>query len=98
MSAASIQGTVRDGTGAFIPGAEVLLRNIETGIELRNSSKAAGEYVFVNIAPGSYTLRVAKEGFQSAQRPEFELSVSQGDGDGIRTSHRKLDGGTWDRS
>jgi hypothetical protein len=39
------RGTVRDRTGAFIPGAEVFLRNIETGIELRNSSNAAGEYV-----------------------------------------------------
>ena len=35
VSAASINGAARDGTGALIPSAAVLLRNTETGVETR---------------------------------------------------------------
>jgi Carboxypeptidase regulatory-like domain len=77
VSTASIQGTVRDSSGAAIPTAAIVLRNNATNVETNTSTNGAGEYAFVNILPGSYNLRVSKQGFQSAQQSDVTLSVNQ---------------------
>ena len=77
VSTASIQGIVRDSSAAIIPAASLTLRNRATGVEQKTASNNSGEYVFVNIAPGLYDLRVSKDGFQSARQEGFSLSVSQ---------------------
>lgn len=77
VSTASIQGTVRDSTGAVIPDASLVLHNTQTGVDLKNATNNAGEYAIVNIPPGRYDIRVKKDGFQSTQRRDFTLSVSQ---------------------
>jgi len=77
VSTASLQGIVRDSSGASIPGASLALRNRATGVEQTTASNNAGEYVFVNIPPGAYDIRAAKEGFQANRQEGFTLSVSQ---------------------
>ncbi len=77
ISTASIQGTVHDSSGAAIPGAAIVLHNSSTNVETPSSTNGAGEYAIVNIVPGSYSLKVSKTGFQSAQQNEFTLSVNQ---------------------
>ena len=77
VSTASINGTVHDSSGAVMPGAEIVLHNVATGISSTSSTNNSGEYVIANIAPGAYTLRVSKTGFQSAQQSQFELVVNQ---------------------
>jgi hypothetical protein len=77
ISTASVQGIVRDSSGASIPSASLALRNRATGVEQTTLSNNSGEYVFVNIPPGPYDLRVSKQGFQSARQEDFSLSVSQ---------------------
>ena len=77
VSTASMQGIARDSSGASIPSALLTLHNRATGVEQTTSSNSSGEYVFVNIPPGTYDLRASKEGFQSARQEGFSLSVSQ---------------------
>src|SRR5215470_16403610 len=77
VSTASIQGTVRDSSGAAIPTAAILLHNNSTNVETNSLTNGAGEYAIVNILPGSYSLRVSKSGFQSAQQNDITLSVNQ---------------------
>jgi hypothetical protein len=77
VSTASIQGTVRDSSGAAIPAAAILLHNNSTNVETNSLTNGAGEYAIVNILPGSYSLRVSKSGFQSAQQNDITLSVNQ---------------------
>jgi len=77
ISTASIQGTIRDSSGAAIPGASIVLHNVATGVDLTSSSNGAGEYAIVNIQPGTYNLRVNKGGFQTAQETNVSLSVNQ---------------------
>jgi hypothetical protein len=48
---AVINGTVRDTTGAVIPGATATLQNVETGVKRSTASNEAGTYVFVEIPP-----------------------------------------------
>src|SRR6478672_11074231 len=60
VSTATINGMVHDASGAAIPDAEVVLRNIATGVETRTQSNASGVYVVLNILPGDYTLSARK--------------------------------------
>src|SRR5215472_5101884 len=77
LSTAAIQGTVRDATGAAVPAAAIVLHNNATNVETNTASNGTGDYAIVNIPPGTYSLRVSKPGFQSAQQSEVVLSVNQ---------------------
>ncbi len=56
---ASVGGTVTDETGAVIPGASVVLINVERGSEQEVSTNEAGIYVYPDVTPGVYTVRVS---------------------------------------
>src|SRR5256714_1614621 len=77
VSTASIQGTVRDSSGAAIPAAAIVLHNNSNNVNTNTATNGAGEYAIVNILPGSYNLRISKAGFQSAQQNDVILSVNQ---------------------
>ncbi|HEV2233342.1 MAG TPA: carboxypeptidase-like regulatory domain-containing protein [Terriglobia bacterium] len=77
VATASINGTVTDSSGAVVPAANVILKNVATNVERSTVTNDSGNYVLVDIPPGRYTLRVAKEGFTSASQSEFELYVNQ---------------------
>jgi len=74
---AVINGTVRDTTAAVIPGANVTLQNVETGVKRSSVSNEAGAYVFVEIEPGTYTLVVQKEGFETSEKKGITLAVNE---------------------
>ena len=71
-----VNGTITDNTGAVVPGATLKLINLATGIESIRSTNDSGGYVFVNVPPGPYRLRVAKEGFKEAES-SLTVAVSQ---------------------
>lgn len=77
ISTATVNGTVRDATGAVVPGAEVSISNVETGVEQQAESNSAGVYRFSNLQPGLYTLSCASSGFQTAVVNPFSLVVNQ---------------------
>ncbi len=77
VSTATVNGTVRDSSGAAVPAASLALHNQGTGVDNKTQTNTSGEYVFVNVAPGSYTLRVTKDGFRSSAQAPFTLSVNQ---------------------
>ena len=76
-SAAAINGTVRDTTGAVIPQASISLTNTETNVAQTTLTNATGEYVILNILPGTYVMKAFKEGFQTVNQPAFTLQVNQ---------------------
>jgi len=59
-----VSGTVRDTSGAVIPGASVVLHNEASGTELKTTSDASGLYNFNYIPVATYTLRVSTTGFK----------------------------------
>ncbi|PYQ00650.1 MAG: hypothetical protein DMF82_21540, partial [Acidobacteria bacterium] len=60
----SISGKVLDSTGAVVAGAELVLKNAATGVELRRKSTDSGDYAFRNLVPGNYELRASSAGFK----------------------------------
>ena len=77
VATAHINGVVRDTSDAVIPQAELVLGNVETGVERRAVSNEAGNYVFLNLPPGPYTLQASKEGFRTSIIEPFVLAVNQ---------------------
>ena len=74
---AQINGTVRDSTGAAIPGAKVVLKNQDTGVSTESRSNGSGVYVIQQILPGHYTLEASKSGFTTTNIAPFSLVVNQ---------------------
>ena len=77
VSAASINGTARDSSGASIPAAAIVARNTETGIETRTTTNEQGVYVILHLLPGSYTIEANKEGFAARRLGPITLVVNQ---------------------
>lgn len=77
QSTASLNGTIKDATGAVIPNASIKLTNVNTGVSQATQANNTGAYSFVNILPGHYTLESTIEGFRTERQPEFVLEVNQ---------------------
>ena len=52
-----LQGTVTDPQGALIPGAQVVVRNVDTGVETRLTTNSVGFFYASELVPGNYTDR-----------------------------------------
>jgi hypothetical protein len=72
----SVAGKVMDTTGAVVANADLVLKNVATGFELRRKSTDAGEYAFRNLVPGSYELRVNSPGFKPHVQKNVQVSVN----------------------
>jgi len=59
----SISGTVKDPSGAVIPGATIIATNVDNGTETKTTSDDNGLYSFPSLPVGRYTLKVEEEGF-----------------------------------
>jgi hypothetical protein len=77
LSSAFVNGIVRDPSGAVIPNATVVLRNVQTEVEFTATSNGSGLYTFLNIVPGQYALKAMATGFSTVEVPSFTLTVSQ---------------------
>ena len=77
LSSASLNGVVRDTTGAVIAKASVVLNNVDTSIERAITTNDTGNYVFTDVTPGRYTLRVSAPSFTTKQVSPFVLAVNQ---------------------
>src|SRR6266446_3894732 len=74
---ASLQGTVHDPSGAVLPGAEVEIRNVETGAARPLKADESGRWREPVLVPGEYELRVSAPGFQTLLRKGIHLAVGQ---------------------
>src|ERR1035438_3439766 len=74
---ASLSGTVRDDSGAGLPGAVVAIRNVETGAEPNLLPASAGRYSAPSIAIGRYQVTAQKPGFSTQVRKGIDLVVGQ---------------------
>jgi hypothetical protein len=62
--AGQIQGTVRDASGAVVPGAAVTLEHVQTKSKFQSTSSDVGFFVFPSLQTGEYILTVASTGME----------------------------------
>src|ERR1051326_1403287 len=76
QTTAKILGTVSDATGAAIPGAKVTIKSAASGIERTTQTSDTGSYEVAALPPGTYSVQVEKNGFETQLVKEVVLDVS----------------------
>ncbi|MBM3760308.1 MAG: TonB-dependent receptor [Acidobacteria bacterium] len=73
----NLRGSVVDQGGATITNAKVTLLEESTGVSRSAVTSAAGEYVFANINPSTYTVTVEQSGFKKTERKGIVVATQQ---------------------
>src|SRR5438270_6440793 len=72
----SVTGQVTDPNGAAVPGASVVIKNVDTNVEANATTNDDGAYSFQLLQPGKYTLTVNAQGFAPATREDVAVNVA----------------------
>jgi hypothetical protein len=64
-SAGAVKGTVKDPSGAVIPGATATIHNPVTDYKRTASTDASGQFAFTNVPYNHYHLAISATGFSS---------------------------------
>ena len=73
----SITGTIKDQSGAVIPGAKVSLKNEGTSLVVTATAGPDGGYTFSPVKIGSYEVSAEATGFSRAVQSHITLSIDQ---------------------
>jgi Carboxypeptidase regulatory-like domain len=71
----TVSGQVTDQTGATIAGANVTLTDASTSTSRGTTTNEAGRYIFVNVTPGTYDVRISKTGFAQALISKLTVEI-----------------------
>ena len=63
IDAGRIEGTVKDATGAVVPGTTVSITDTSTNVSQTVKASSAGTYTFEAVKPGTYTITALSPGF-----------------------------------
>jgi hypothetical protein len=72
-----ISGEVTDSSGSVIPNADVMIVGEQTGLTRTVKSNGTGEYLFVNLPIGTYTLTYSAEGFEVQSTPHISVQADR---------------------
>ncbi len=75
-SRGSIEGVVKDSSGAVLPGATVEVSS-ETGAVVTTTSNESGTYRFPSLAPGTYVIRTTLQGFGPGEVKDVRIGLGQ---------------------
>ncbi|MGD0224551.1 MAG: carboxypeptidase-like regulatory domain-containing protein [Terriglobia bacterium] len=74
---ANLSGTVTDQSGATVSGADVTVKNVETGAIRNTTTGDSGRYQVFALPIGAYEVRVTRQGFAEQIRTGIRLVVGQ---------------------
>jgi len=72
-----IAGTVADAAGAVVPGAAVTLTHDLSKQVHSFTADGNGSFVFTNLVPGTYTLRITHPGFKTYSQSAINVSAQE---------------------
>jgi hypothetical protein len=72
-----ITGEVADSSGGVIPGAIVTVLGEQTGLTRTVKANASGEYLFVNLPIGTYSLTYTADGFEVQSTPHITVQADR---------------------
>src|SRR5689334_20817267 len=75
QSTAQISGTIKDQTGAVLPGVTVTATQTSTGLARSDVTNETGSYVLTNLPVGPYRLEAALPGFRTFAQTGIVLQV-----------------------
>jgi hypothetical protein len=73
----TIEGTIKDSTGAVVPGATVTIRNMDTDVKRTVVTENSGHFNVLALVAGNYEVKAEHSGFQTMTQRGVVLTVSQ---------------------
>jgi len=73
----TVLGTVKDNSGAVVPGAAVRLTNTDENTSREVSTNGNGDYEFLNALPAHYQVTVRNQGFETFPATSLVLVARQ---------------------
>jgi hypothetical protein len=67
-AAGALQGTISDPKGAKLPGVEVAITNLGTGVTRNVTADSSGFYSAGSLIPGQYKITVTSPGFEKSEK------------------------------
>jgi hypothetical protein len=77
LGAGSIEGTVKDPSGAGVANAQVEVKNVNTGVARSAATDVAGRYVFLSLPVGEYEVKANAQGFRTTVRSGVTLVIGR---------------------
>src|SRR5579864_6566872 len=65
----ALEGNVQASDGGAVVGANVVLRNLESGVQQEKLTDAEGTFRLIELQPGTYELKIVREGFEEYVEP-----------------------------
>ena len=77
IMSATISGTIKDETGGVLPGVDVVIKNLDTGLTRSVVTDSNGYFAVPGLPPGKYETRATLQGFATAVQTGIALEVAQ---------------------
>lgn len=77
QTGATLAGVVTDVTGAVLPGAQIVSRQLSTGATRQATSGEDGRFTIAGLPPGNYEVRSELQGFRPLVRSGIALTVGE---------------------
>ncbi len=74
---AGLRGTIRDDAGAIVGGAKISLIDELKGVVRLSQSDSSGNFVFVPVNAGRYSVRIEREGFSAKRITGLWIEVGE---------------------
>ena len=81
-ASATVGGTVLDESSAVVPGAQITVVDLDTGLRRETTTDAQGSFGVPFLSPGRYRVTAERDGFRPAEIAALDLNV--GDNLGLR--------------
>jgi outer membrane receptor protein involved in Fe transport len=75
VAGGTLSGTITDPSGRAVPQAQIVIKNVATGVERTVTTNADGFYTAVNLLPGEYQFTISATGFNTEIKTGITMNV-----------------------
>jgi hypothetical protein len=75
VAGATLTGTITDSSGGQVPNAQVVIKDVSTGVERTVTTNKDGFYIAANLLPAEYQVTVTAQGFNTEIKNGIKLNV-----------------------
>jgi len=75
VAGGTLTGTITDRSGAEIPNAQIVIKDLATGIERTVATNKDGFYIAANLLPAEYKVTISATGFNTEIKTGIKINV-----------------------